>query len=1630
MIKTWKEEPLGMDSYENVIFFDRYQVDSTLEEGAFCSTLIGHDLSVNRDVLIRLVNPSVITRYEIDKICFFKDMNVIREFESPGILKMLESGYYANTICIVYEYSGQSFLSNHLAKYGRLDSSTSLKLIRSLAYALRYAHSQHILHRSISPYCIAVSVTPDGELSSWLFDFAVSYMIDHSSATGKLVDENFGYMAPEATGLIDQKIDERSDLYSLGALFYQLVTGALPFHSDNIDNMVYQHVAVPVRPPQEIAGGLAPEISGIIIKLLSKDIEQRYQTCNELIADIDRFISGGFADVSMENSLDNIIRMIDNESKYLCRRTELNDIREFATSAFEKNGSFYLMRGPKHCGKSDLFSNLCSELVSSSIPFFRSHFSQHATPVPYSGFLEILSDYLDLFNKYDRKLQITEGRRLGKLLGGNSDIVLSFCPDMKAVLPKRTGLGTDPDSYRDQQHTVMLLASFFLSLYTQDKPFVYIFDDIHNADAASLAVLAEMANTVSSHRVFIICSYSDNFASENDYLKSFIDNLIEHGFGNFLDLAPYDEERLTSFFSDLLGLGHDDSQALAAYLLPKTDGNPYYAVNIVRSMLDDNVISIRDGKLEQNWQQLKSLNSVSDMNDIIKRHIERLDEDTATLLEIASVIGSEFSLSILGRITDLSYEQIMEFLSEPMKMQLVVFSSSKDIMSFAHNDIYDAFITRVTGKALQSLHLWIAKAIEYTLDEHPGDIFSLCYHLKKAQANADLRKHIMTAARRAHESNAAESAIGYYVTALELLDSQAGTGNAEWKECKRSLAELYLTIGRFDDAIAAANDLLSVLRDNTQIAKLLHYIGLGYFRQSRFREAEEILVRALDYIDQSLPKSAIALSCATAFLKGKVYTLTRKISEDEYKEPLTGDDLEKASVTVSVFSVLCWLYAYTDLKKFDYVCLRLYQFANKYFNSSRELSTAYSALSLYHMIHGDDVLSDASQQLSVKMRRSNNDSFGIARSLFFSGVCKLCQGDLEKSIKHLGESATAFGDIGDLWEYNNVNSYLALAYLYMGDFDKCEKTCFDVIELSKKLHDRFAECQAYCALITDYTHRGNYPKAGETCSRCEMIVGELRVPYMTTFFNLACGELLIEECKYHDAVKYLDAARIYYESNNFVEEFTASLYGFLCIAKIKLLDSERGDLALNEIHSHELDIGTLCDKALKEVVHRPNLVFPAYRANAIYSNITQKSDKADQFYRKACAIASVSPIRYDGALTEYEYGCFLTAMHRNHEARYHTFEAYMTFSSLSSSVYLKACESVIAEKYHEDFKENSLIANVTARRNRMNVDRKVNTLLHLGSILTSTLELEELQKRILKDAVELVGAERGILFLYPETGEKRLYVASVFNLGNFDTNTYDWMLEEVEKDKRPIVINDVQSDEFRKHYATMVRYGIKSAMAMPMFVRGVLFGVIYLDSRLVRQIFTHDYLETMEFIANQGGAPIENARLYRRAITDGLTGIYGRSYLDNLIMDRTSMDKVELSALMIDVDHFKKFNDTYGHPFGDKVLKMIANIMKRVSSEHGVPCRYGGEEFVILLDINNPDEAMEIAERLRQTVESSTIAFNDGVEITMVSVTISVGVSIWNSSLERVDLIEHADKALYYAKQHGRNRSVLWTEEL
>ena len=1625
-----------MNFFENAVIFDKYQIIEKTGDGPVFSTYLGRSTETGDDVIIKMLNPGRYTRYEVDKICFNNELPTIKTFDHPNILRVLEAGSYSNTICIVTEYHPMINLFNFLKGRGALDVSVSLRIIQQLASALRYAHSRNILHRNLKSSNINI-IEVNGEYDVKLADFGLSYIIDYGTTTSELVDEDFGFMAPESTGLLDHKIDVRSDLYSLGILMYRLLTGSYPFHADTIDNMVYQHVAVMPKNPAEYNPSIPDEVAKLVCKLLTKNPDQRYQTANELINDIDIFMAANIAGIRMHN--EDLLQTMDQRSRIYSRKNELFQLRNLYSKALEGPGRFCLVKGSLGCGKSDLFANLCSELDISSIPYYRAHFTSQSAMTPYHAFHDILDSFVDVFDHYDRKLQITERSRLARTLTGLSELVFRICARTKKVLPESLALPT-LEGYREQQRSIMLLSNFFLSMHSQGSPFVIILDDIHFADASSLALLCEMAEHISEYKVFIVCSCRDSSITDSSYLSTFLETCRKQELFSEISLDAFSEDRMCEYLSDLLILDKDECQELASYIVERTAGNPYFAVNVLRSMLEEGLICVSNGILEQNWEQLRSINQADDINKIIERRMSRLDEDAITVLEIAAVIGESFSLNLIGILTDLGTDELTELLSKAVSMQFVEYSSTCDILEFSHRDIHSVFISRITDEYRRYLHYWIGRALELILPSTVSDssslsynmeVYKLVYHFTEAGSDSDVRRYILNAASLAKLSNANEEAIGYYNQALRLIEAEGGAQTEDWVIAKHSLVELNLTVGNFDEAIACADVLLPHMSDNVDRAQLLHKIALGYYRQSSYQKCESLLREALGYLGERFPSSDFALKCDSARLKLR-YSLVRRVVADPTADRHESDkDTHIPEIIVSILETLCWVYAYSDVRRFDYVALRTYFYVSRHFGISRQLATALSIMGIYNMQHGHEKDCDECQMLALKVRNELKDDYGLGRSQFFTGFVLMRRSNVSRSIKNFSEAMDSFSAIGDLWEVNNARGHLARAYLMTGDYTKCEALCNRCIEESRRLKDGFALVMAYANLISCLTEIGNFANAEEVARQARPSVEALDMPYASAIFNLAYGRLLLELQKYSDAITVLTKAQDGLEHSGINGEYAPTVYGYLALAKIHLLNRDRLSLGLNEVQNREFDINSLCEKALAVSKTQPAARVVAFRAAALLGILAERFKKTDIAYERGAELTTSCEYHYENALLEYEYGQYLLSKHKNNEARFYVFEAYMTFANISSQFHLKACESIISEKYQEAFRNNALLTDLAARRNRMNVDRKVNTLLRLGDRLTSTLELDELQRKILQDAVELVGAERGILFLYPESGEKRLYVASLYNLGNFDCNTYDWMLEEVERNRKPIVINDVQSDEYRKHYSVMARYGIKSVMAMPMFVRGSLFGVIYLDSRLVRQIFTDDYIEAMTFIANQGGAPIENARLYHRAITDGLTGIYGRSYLDNLIVDRiANIDNVPLSAIMIDVDNFKRCNDTYGHPFGDKVLKQIAGIMKRVAGDNGVPCRYGGEEFVVILNSGDPDFVYDIADKIRQTVENSTMACNTGSEVTLVSVTISLGVSIWDSSMERVDLIEHADKALYYAKTHGKNQVVLWNEEL
>ncbi|MBN1899100.1 MAG: GGDEF domain-containing protein, partial [Spirochaetes bacterium] len=204
------------------------------------------------------------------------------------------------------------------------------------------------------------------------------------------------------------------------------------------------------------------------------------------------------------------------------------------------------------------------------------------------------------------------------------------------------------------------------------------------------------------------------------------------------------------------------------------------------------------------------------------------------------------------------------------------------------------------------------------------------------------------------------------------------------------------------------------------------------------------------------------------------------------------------------------------------------------------------------------------------------------------------------------------------------------------------------------------------------------------------------------------------------------------------------------------------------------------------------------------------------------------------------------------------------------------------------------------------------------------------------------------------------------------------------------------------------------------------------DNRLVSGLFTQENLRVLEVLAKQAGISISNAILYKRAITDGLTGLYNHTFFQNYLMksvDRAGRFNNELSLLMIDIDHFKECNDTYGHRAGDGVLVRVSEILQKTARRSDLVARYGGEEFAIILPETGLEGARIAAEKIREAIDTSRVKTRVGQKEEEIGVTVSVGVAQLQAGEEPISLIERSDQALYKAKESGRNCVAVFGEK-
>ncbi len=326
-------------------------------------------------------------------------------------------------------------------------------------------------------------------------------------------------------------------------------------------------------------------------------------------------------------------------------------------------------------------------------------------------------------------------------------------------------------------------------------------------------------------------------------------------------------------------------------------------------------------------------------------------------------------------------------------------------------------------------------------------------------------------------------------------------------------------------------------------------------------------------------------------------------------------------------------------------------------------------------------------------------------------------------------------------------------------------------------------------------------------------------------------------------------------------------------------------------------------------------------------------------------------------------------------------------------------------------------------------------LFQVARLVVSTLNMDQVLEAILKSAMKLTKTSAGSIALYNKNKQElEMHAHKGFSKG-FIGNTR-WkvrpggLTDTILKSDKPVVISDVTKKEFFSN-PVAIGEGIKSVICVPLVFKDEIIGILYVDDFTPRRFGKND-LELLSILSSFAAMSIDHARLHARtsrmAVTDGLTGLFNHRYMQQQLgreFCRAARYNETFSVMMIDIDNFKKINDTYGHTFGDRVLEKLAEILKSSIRASDTAARYGGEEFAIILPKVESDQALILANRIRKHIKDKSAPLMKGKGI----LTVSIGISNYpKDSQKKMELMKQADKALYEAKKRGKDQAVEYRE--
>lgn len=1431
------------------------------------------------------------------------EFTMTRRAEAEGVVRALDLCPERNGLALVLEDAGAHTLDRWAAGR-RLDARAFLDVAIPLAQAVGRIHDRGTIHNNLQPAKVVLDAQ-GGQMRVVGFGRASALSREDQPVMGAhRLEGALAYISPEQTGRMNRAVDWRSDLYSLGVTLYQLLTGRLPFDSEDPMELVHCHLARTPEPADRVAPGVPPMLARIVARLLAKAAEDRYASAAGLLADLERcrqdLARGGIAEFE-PGQHDALERFVIPQQLY-GREPQVEQLMNAFARAAQGSAEMVLVTGRAGIGKTSLVAEIHKPVTASRGAFVAGKFDQLQRGVPFSALLGALGELVRLHLGASDAALAAWREQLLQALGPNGRVITDTIPEFQLVLGAQPAVPLlAPGSAQVRFHRV--LQDLIRCCASPEQPLVLFLDDLQWADAATLDLLGVLLGDRDTRGLLVVGAYREAEVDAAHPLRLALERL--HAAGRAVQdiaLPALDLPSCTRLVHDAVGGRADaaDIERLAQVALDKTAGNPFFLHEFLKSLSRDGLLAYDRARGRWQWDAdaLAALRMADNVVDLMTERLARLPQATREVLQTAACIGAEFELGLLAHTLKLSAGQALDALWPALETGLVTplgrnyqlvraaegqHIDEKVSLRFLHDRVQQAAYASQGEAARAQAHLRIGRWLREGRDDaaQAEHCFEIVDHLNRAAdlATPDERLALarlnLLAVRRAKAASAFRPALAYAEAGLAVLAEDWARQPTLCCELHVEATEVAQLAADYPAMERHAQVVMSHVKDPLQVVPVHEARIRAAMATNRMRESVEIALDVLPSLGVRMPRRQFLLHTLLSLATVR-WRIGRRDTEALLALPAMTDSRVKAAMALLTTAAQPAYYAAPDI--LPVLLLKIVDLSLQHGNSPL---SAFAWTSYGHM---QNIVFNKPREA---LRYGNLGRDVLARfdapgsrakvAFIFHAFIHLWNAPWRDTLQPLEGAYRTAVDTGDL-EYAATS---AIVY------------CWHLLSVSDDLDQVLEAMRKYETVIV---------RAGQ--ARSQRIAGLSR----QIVRNLAGSDpltpadepwrLVGSDFDETQALPLLQASqdRTGLTQLSLYQAQMAYLFGRPeALAHIQAaalgLEAVIGMIFSAQVRFYEALIHAAAGGArhLKQarraraVLARWSQVAPANHAHRValvdaeIAAAQRQYDEATRCYDRAIEGARAEALAMDEALSLERAARFHLQHGSARIGQVYLADARHRWQRYGASAKVRALE----REFPALAVAAAAVAGPTGPQDRVDA-LDVATVTKAAAAISREIRLAPLLERMLRIALENAGAERGAL-LFETDGELRIEalgtatgpITVMQSLPYESSDGADALpasiVHYVARTREPVVLGDaVAQGRFTQDRYVVARRS-RSVLCAPLVAQGKLSAIVLLENEAAPHVFTAQRVELLRILSSQAAIAIDNARLY-----DNLQAALGR----------------------------------------------------------------------------------------------------------------------------------------------------------